>query len=64
MNPTQGNVTVSVVRDRASLAGVVVAWEDLARHAIEPNPLYEPWMLLPALEAQGSEDFVCVLTWS
>jgi hypothetical protein len=43
---------------------VVAAWEDLARHAIEPNPLYEPWMLLPALEAQGSEDFVCVLAWS
>jgi hypothetical protein len=64
MNPTQGGVTVSVVRDRASLARVVAAWEDLARHAIEPNPLYEPWMLLPALEAQGSEDFVCVLAWS
>ena len=64
MNPTQGSVTVSVVRDQASLARVVGAWEDLARDAIEPNPLYEPWMLLPALEAQGSEDFVCVLAWS
>jgi hypothetical protein len=64
VNPTQGSVTVSVVRDRASLAGVVAAWEDLVRHAIEPNPLYEPWMLLPALEAQGSEDFICVLAWS
>lgn len=24
------------------------AWDDLAWHAIEPNPFYEPWMLLPA----------------
>lgn len=64
MKPKQGSVTVSVVRDRESLARVTPAWEDLVLHAIEPNPLYEPWMLLPALEAQDSEDFVCVLTWS
>jgi CelD/BcsL family acetyltransferase involved in cellulose biosynthesis len=64
MNPTEGSVTVSVVHDRASLARMVAAWEDLARHAIEPNPLYEPWMLLPGLEAQGGKDFVCVLAWS
>jgi CelD/BcsL family acetyltransferase involved in cellulose biosynthesis len=64
MKPSNAPITVSVVRDRTSLARVVEPWEDLARHVIEPNPLYEPWMLLPALEAQGSEDFVCVLVWS
>jgi len=25
-------------------------WNDLAAHAIERNPFYEPWMLLPALK--------------
>jgi CelD/BcsL family acetyltransferase involved in cellulose biosynthesis len=39
---------VRVVGDPAALAG---AWQDLADHAVEPNPFHEPWMLLPALEA-------------
>ena len=39
---------VRVVGDPAALAG---AWQELADDAVEPNPFYEPWMLLPALEA-------------
>ena len=39
------------VGDPAALAG---AWQDLADHAVEPNPFYEPWMFLPALEAWPS----------
>lgn len=39
---------VRVVGDPAALAG---AWQELADHAVEPNPFHEPWMLLPALEA-------------
>jgi hypothetical protein len=31
----------------------VPAWQDLGAHAIEPNPFYEPFMLLPALDAFG-----------
>ncbi|HZX96630.1 MAG TPA: GNAT family N-acetyltransferase [Myxococcales bacterium] len=27
------------------------AWQDLAASAAEPNPFYEPWMLLPALRS-------------
>jgi hypothetical protein len=54
---------VEVVRDRASLARFIPQWQDLAGHALEPNPLYEHWMLLPALEALGEGDFHCCLLW-
>jgi CelD/BcsL family acetyltransferase involved in cellulose biosynthesis len=59
-----GTTRVEVLDDLDALAAVIPAWEELARHAIEPNPLYEPWMLLPALNAQSNEDFISVLTWS
>lgn len=48
-------LTVRVIDDPAALAAHVAAWEDLAQHAAEPNPFYEPWMLLPALEAWGRD---------
>lgn len=31
----------------------VPAWEELARSALEPNPFYEAWMLIPALRLLG-----------
>ncbi len=46
-------LTVRVIDDPAALAAHVAAWQDLADNAIEPNPFYEPWMLLPALEYFG-----------
>ncbi len=46
-------LSVRLLEDAAALAAHVSAWEDLAAHAVEPNPFYEPWMLLPALEAWG-----------
>src|SRR3989442_15355605 len=55
---------IQVLRDRESLAAIVAPWEDLAAHAIEPNPFYEPWILLPALQAQGEgEQFRCISIW-
>ena len=49
---------VRAVGDPAALAS---AWQELADHAVEPNPFYEPWMLLPALEAwPGPVQFVLV----
>jgi CelD/BcsL family acetyltransferase involved in cellulose biosynthesis len=55
---------IQVVHDRQSLEDIVPAWEQLAKHACEANPFYEPWMLLPALRAQGEgEDFRCALLW-
>jgi len=63
------NPVIQVVRDRAALEAIVPAWEDLAAHAVEANPFYEHWILLPALrahyEAKASEGpgFRCVLVW-
>jgi hypothetical protein len=54
---------VALARDRDALARLVPQWEELARQALEPNPLYEHWMLLPALSQVG-EGFCCVLVWS
>jgi len=42
-----------VVRDPVDFGRHLPAWEDLAAHAVEPNPFYEPFMLLPALDAFG-----------
>ena len=37
------------------MRALVPAWDELASVALEPNPFYESWMLLPALEAFGLE---------
>lgn len=44
------------------LVDIVPQWEELAQHAIEPNPMYEHWMLLPALRFFGA-GALCVLVW-
>jgi hypothetical protein len=58
-----GTGTVVEVRDAAGLRALVPDWEALAAEAAEPNPFYEPWMLLPALEAFGARDFRGVVVW-
>jgi CelD/BcsL family acetyltransferase involved in cellulose biosynthesis len=45
------SASVEVLRERGALAALVPAWEELAAHALEPNPFYEHWSVLPALEA-------------
>jgi CelD/BcsL family acetyltransferase involved in cellulose biosynthesis len=45
---------VVVVRDEAGLAAYAHAWDELARHALEPNSFLERWFLLPALRAFGA----------
>jgi hypothetical protein len=42
---------VIVLEDWTALNHYLQEWEDLAESALEPNPFYEPWMLLPALES-------------
>src|SRR5438105_4944855 len=32
-----------------ALEAIAPAWQDLAGRALEPNPFYEPWFLIPAL---------------
>jgi hypothetical protein len=52
--PAGTGTIVEVRSDPASLRAIVPEWEALAADAAEPNPFYEHWMLLPALEAYGS----------
>src|SRR6185436_16108302 len=61
--PTARNWSVAVASNSASLQAFVPAWEELAANALEANPFYEPWALLPALAANDAEALVCVLVW-
>jgi CelD/BcsL family acetyltransferase involved in cellulose biosynthesis len=51
------SMQVVVARDAQQLASHIGPWEELAASAIEPNVFYEPWHLLPALQAFGKECF-------
>lgn len=56
---------VVAVKDFTSLEQYVPAWEDLARSALEPNPFYESWMLIPALRNfGGGKDLQLVLVFA
>lgn len=48
--------SVIVARTVLELQAHLSAWEDLASCAIDPNPFYEPWMLLPAVECLGGAE--------
>jgi CelD/BcsL family acetyltransferase involved in cellulose biosynthesis len=45
----------AVVEGAAGLHEHIAAWDELAACAIEPNPFYESWMLLPGIEAFGGD---------
>src|SRR5438128_8581824 len=47
-------MSVKVVSDVTVLREYQRDWEELAADTIEPNPFYEPWMLLPAVDAFGA----------
>jgi len=53
---------VVVVTEPSLLEPYVEEWEVLATNAVEPNPFYEPWMLIPALRClAGGRDVRVVL---
>ena len=59
----RGTGTIVEVCDAASLRELVPDWEGLAAEAAEPNPFYEHWMLLPALEAYGPRNLRVIAVW-
>lgn len=61
--PSGTGTTVEVLTDAAALAALIPDWEELAAQAAQPNPFYEHWMLLPALEAYGSAGLRCIAVW-
>ena len=54
-SPDNRRYWVEAIDDIESLERYRAAWQDLADHTSEPNPFYEPWMLLPAWKAFGHE---------
>ena len=56
-------VKIAVLRP-ADLTSLASQWDELAANALEPNPAYESWMLLPALEAfAAGQDVRIVAVW-
>ena len=47
-------MTVVFIKNLEMLEDYIQAWEELALNAIETNPFYEPWMLMPALRSLSS----------
>jgi CelD/BcsL family acetyltransferase involved in cellulose biosynthesis len=49
----EGTLQVESVREPQRLAALAPEWQQLADRAAEPNPFFEPWMLMPALRHFG-----------
>jgi CelD/BcsL family acetyltransferase involved in cellulose biosynthesis len=49
------------VADPADMTPHLAAWNELAREAIEPNPFYEPFCLLPALRLFAASGGIRIL---
>jgi CelD/BcsL family acetyltransferase involved in cellulose biosynthesis len=56
-----GDVWIRTIRDWSLLETFREQWRELAASAAEPNPFYEPWMLLPALRAFAADGRVEVV---
>jgi CelD/BcsL family acetyltransferase involved in cellulose biosynthesis len=48
-----GELWVESIRDLTRLQELSAEWQSLADEAAEPNPFFEPWMLIPALRHFG-----------
>src|SRR2546429_7401956 len=49
--PATADLQSEVITDWSRLEALGEEWQDLASAAAEPHPVYQPWMLLPALRA-------------
>ncbi|MGE5639350.1 MAG: GNAT family N-acetyltransferase [Clostridia bacterium] len=54
---------VEIIDKQEALRALIPEWEALAAESAEPNPFYEHWMLLPALDAFGGEGFRMAAVW-
>ncbi len=56
---------IVAVSTHCEMDSYIAAWDDLAAHASEPNPLYESWALLPAWKyLAGTLDIRIILVFS
>jgi hypothetical protein len=51
----------ALIVEPEGLGPYVQMWERLAQNTVTPNPFYEPWMLLPAIESIASRDGLHIL---
>jgi hypothetical protein len=55
---------IQFVSGYENLLPYVPAWDELASASLEPNPIYESWMLLPALRnLAGGDQIQCALVF-
>src|SRR3954464_12105801 len=59
----QRRMRVVVESDVDALKKHIPAWNSLASSAIDPNPFYEPWMLIPALHELADESVSVLLIY-
>lgn len=60
-----GKMSVVSVSDASTLRQYWADLEDLCNHVAEPNVFYEPWMVIPAVDAFGNgKSFSFVLVYS
>ncbi|MDQ3266915.1 MAG: hypothetical protein M3Y59_25225 [Myxococcota bacterium] len=55
---------VETVESVEALAAFEAPWQSLADEALEPNPFYEPWMLLPVLRHLPGQRPLFLLIWA
>jgi hypothetical protein len=58
------DIAVEAVRGRASLARIAAQWDDLARHALDPDALDDTTLTLALMDAAGKGGFHCCLSWA
>src|SRR5215475_10564242 len=61
VQPAGATFTARILSDWNELEGFQQSWQELAAAAAEPNPFYEPWMLLPALRSFARSERVQVV---
>jgi hypothetical protein len=61
---TAAALTVTVEHSPLALEQHRDAWDDLVRHAAEPNPFFEPHALLAALRHLSADGVCVVLIWA
>jgi len=54
-------IRIVATSDPDALAAIEAQWQELGALAAEPNPFYEPWMVLPALRAFARGKRVCIV---
>jgi CelD/BcsL family acetyltransferase involved in cellulose biosynthesis len=52
--PRKEGIWIEIAEDAQSLQKHLSAWDDLAKHALEPNVFLESWIILPAIKAFGA----------